>query len=81
MATMKISDSSCSDDEKHAIIRLLEQHEVKVKPSKCKFAAKEVTSDYLGFNLSVSGVHPTHKNILVVKELPWPTLVKEDFWV
>ena len=48
---------------------------LKVKPSECRFAEKQV--DYLGFSVSATGVHPTHKNILAIKEFPRPHTVKE----
>ena len=71
-----------------AVLQRLQEAGLKVKPSKCRFAEKQVDYlgfsivDYLGFSISASGVCPTHKNVLAVKEFPRPTSVKEvkDFW-
>ena len=57
------------------VFKRLQEAGLKVKPSKCMFAEKQI--DYLGFTISGKGVHPTHKNILAVKEFPRPTSVKE----
>ena len=57
------------------VLQRLQDVGLKVKPSKCRFAEKQV--DYLGFNISATGVCPTHKNVLAVKEFPRPNTVKE----
>ena len=57
------------------VLQRLQDVGLKVKPSKCKFAEKQV--DYLGFNISATSVCPTHKNVLAVKEFPRPNTVKE----
>jgi len=57
------------------VLQRLQEAGLKLKPSKCRFAEKQV--DYLGFSISASGVCPTQKNVLAVKEFPRPTSVKE----
>ena len=57
------------------VLQKLQDVGLKVKPSKCRFAEKQV--DYLGFSVSATGVRPTHKNVLAVKEFPCPHTVKE----
>ena len=57
------------------VLQRLQDVGLKVKPSKCRFAEKQV--DYLGFSISATGVRPTHKNVLAVKEFPQPQTVKE----
>ena len=57
------------------VLQRLQDVGLKVKPSKCRFAEKQV--DYLGFSISAAGVHPTHRNILAVKKFPRPQTVKE----
>ena len=41
------------------VLQKLQDVGLKVKPSKCRFAEKQV--DYLGFSVSATGVRPTHK--------------------
>ena len=57
------------------VLQRLQDVGLKVKPSKCIYAEKQI--DYLGFNISATGVCPTHKNILAVKEFSRPNTVKE----
>ena len=57
------------------VLQRLQDVGLKVKPSKCRFAEKQV--DYLGFNISATGVCPTHRNVFAVKEFPRPNTVKE----
>ena len=57
------------------VLQRLQDIGLKVKSSKCRFAEKQV--DYLGFSISATGVCPTHKKVLAVKEFPRPNTVKE----
>ena len=57
------------------VLKRLQEAGLKVKPSKCMFAEKQIY--YLGFTISAKGVGPTHKNVLAVKQFPRPTSVKE----
>ena len=51
------------------VLQILQDVGLKVKPSKCRFAE-------IIWALA-AGLHPTHKNILAVKEFPCPHTVKE----
>ena len=57
------------------VLQRLQDVGLKVKPSKCRFAEKQV--HYLGFSVSAAGVSPTHKNVLAAKQFPSPQTVKE----
>ena len=57
------------------VLQRLQEAGLKVKPSKCTLAEKQI--NYLGFSISAKGVCPTFKNVLAVKEFPYPTSVKE----
>lgn len=54
---------------------ILDEHQLKLKRSKCSFAKQQLT--YLGHIISKSGVAADHKNIEAVRNWPSPTNVKE----
>lgn len=56
------------------VFELLQEHQLKVKRSKCKFSLQELT--YLGHVISAQGVATEEKNISAVKN--WPILVTSD---
>lgn len=58
-----------------AVFQLLEQHQFKVKLSKCSFAVQEL--HYLGHVLSPNGVSTDPSKLTIVQNWPTPSNVKE----
>ena len=58
-----------------AVFRRLEQHNLKLKPSKCEFFKTSVT--YLGHVVSQEGIATDPEKLTAVKDWPTPTNVKE----
>ena len=56
-------------DVEHVLDRLMEAG-LRLKPSKCLFARKEVV--YLGFTVSSEGVTPNHEKVKAIIDFPQP---------
>lgn len=72
-----IYSSNYSDHLKHVeqVFQLLQQHQFKVKLSKCSFAKQQL--HYLGHVLSPNGVANDPSKVAIVQKWPSPTSVKE----
>lgn len=57
------------------VFQLLNEHQLKIKLSKCSFARTNLT--YLGHEISEEGVRTDGKNVAAVQKWPTPTNVKE----
>jgi len=57
------------------VLQWLEDHGIKLKPSKCKFFQKSV--EYLGHRIDTNGLHATTEKIQVVVKVPKPRNVTE----
>lgn len=57
------------------VFKLLQEHNIKLKLSKCHFARQEV--DYLGYVISSKGVQPSTQKVAAVTAFPPPTNLKE----
>lgn len=57
-----------------AVLNLLQQHDLKLKKSKCTFAQKQLK--YLGHVISAQGVATDPRNIEAVRDWPTPDCVK-----
>ncbi len=57
------------------VFKRLEEANLKVKPSKCNFAKKEIK--YLGFDVSSEGITPSRDRIKALLNYPRPTKSKE----
>ena len=58
-----------------AVLSRFRQHNLRVKLSKCKFAARTVT--YLGHQISQHGVSPDPTKIAAVRDMPTPRSIKD----
>ena len=58
-----------------AVLSRFGQHNLRVKLSKCKFAARTVT--YLGHQISQHGVSPDPTKIAAVRDMPTPRSIKD----
>ena len=56
------------------VLGCLDEARLRLKPSKCKFAQKEI--EYLGFTLSPEGVKPNSLKIRAVQKFPQPKCSK-----
>lgn len=72
-----IYNRTLSDHVQHlqSVFQILTEHHLKVKRSKCSFAQQRLA--YLGHVISPNGVSTDEDKILVVKNWPTPTNVKE----
>ena len=61
-------------DHLSQVLQCLRENRLKLKPSKCNFAAQEV--EYLGHLISKDGLKPNPSKIEVVKNYPQPKKVK-----
>ena len=57
------------------VLTRLEEHGLKIKPSKCQFLRKQVT--YLGYRISATGVSTDPDKVTAVKNWEVPNTVKE----
>ena len=57
------------------VIKRIEKAGLKLKPSKCKFVAREV--QYLGHLLTPEGLKPNLSTVLAVRDFPQPSNVRE----
>lgn len=62
-------------DKLRQVFQLLDEHQLKVKKSKCTFASPNLL--YLGHEISGEGVRTDNKNIAAVEKWPTPSTVKE----
>lgn len=64
----------CYENVKN-VFRKLQEFNVKINVSKCKFFKKEV--EFLGHNIDNKGIHPTEDKIKAIKEAPSPKSLTE----
>jgi hypothetical protein len=57
------------------VLRLLQQHELKAKLSKCTFAQPELS--YLGHRISAQGIATEEDKICTIRDWPVPATIKE----
>ena len=62
-------------DHLRMVLQRIQDVGLKLKPTKCHFARKEV--EYLGHVITADGVSPSPKLVVAVKEFPNPKNVKE----
>jgi hypothetical protein len=57
------------------VFRILQQHQLKLKLPKCKFAQDKL--EFLGHVISANGIATDPSKVAVIKEWPIPSSVKE----
>ena len=74
---MLIFSNSIGDHLKHIdrVLSSLQEHNMKLKPSKCEFFEKE--TQYLGFKISEDGVQPDFDKVKAIESVVTPTTVRQ----